>query len=216
MESNALSRVLRHDGSYFYILELGFQQGLYKYILVNWLGKHLGEPKIIYSHTKRMSLSLTDKEYFDNNLLSQKRLDRYFKQGNLYIGGIDRINNQPIREYKEGIVKQKKHATYLRDDNYILIELIQDGEIKSYYINEFVNRNGVVDYESNVIYSEKDLLDMQDEKDYVVNELLKKERVEKKVKDENGYVGTVIEVNGKYKKVSNEESLVKVKRISIN
>ena len=57
---------------------------------------------------------------------------------------------------------------------------------------------------------------MQDEKDYVVNELLKKERVEKKVKDENGYVGTVIEVNGKYKKVSNEESLVKVKRISIN
>ena len=57
---------------------------------------------------------------------------------------------------------------------------------------------------------------MQDEKYYVVNELLKKERVEKKVKDENGYVGTVIEVNGKYKKVSNEESLVKVKRISIN
>ena len=50
---NSLSIVRRHDGSFFYIKEIPFKRGLYKYVLADWEINKLGKPIIIYSHTKR-------------------------------------------------------------------------------------------------------------------------------------------------------------------
>ena len=49
----------------------------------------------------------------------------------------------------------------------------------------------------------------KEETDYVINSVLEKKRVEKKIETENGYVGTTLFVNGKYKKVSFNHSKVK-------
>ena len=75
---NSLSLVHRHDGSYFYIKEVPFKKGLYKYFITDWQANNLGEPIIVYSHTKRSKLTKIEQEYFDNNLLSKKRLSKYF------------------------------------------------------------------------------------------------------------------------------------------
>lgn len=207
---NSLSLVCRHDASFFYIKELPFKRGLYKYVLVDWQANKLGKPIIIYSHTKRSKLSKLEKEFFDNNLLSKKRLAKYIKD-NLYVGGISKINGRPIREVKENIIIKPNYRQYIRNSNYILIELNQDAEIKEYSIYEFVNRKSIVDFiESHPIYSEKDLLHLNnDEKDYVINSLLEKKRVEDKIENENGYVGTTMLINGKYKKVASSKILKK-------
>ena len=216
-QANSLSLVRRHDGSYFYIIELGLSRGLQKYMLADWQGSNLSKPIIIYSHTKRSNLSNLDKEYFDNNLLNSKRLDRYInEENNLYIGGIERIAGQPSRQYKEGIIIRKNFQVYIRNNNYILIELLSKNELQSYNINEFINRKTIIDFETNTIYTEKDLLNMNDETDYVINQLLKKERVEEKVSTSGGYVGTITQINGQYKKVSDEMNVKKAKLLQSN
>lgn len=221
-QANSLSLIKKHDGSYFYLIELGLCRGLYKYMLANWQGNHLGEPMIIYSHTKRSKLSEIDKEFFDNNLLSKKRLDKYIKkQNNLYIGGISRNNGLPTREYKEGNQITKNYKVYTRKNNYILIESIKNGEIKSYNINEFINKQNIINFEKSLIYTEKDLLNMNDdsnneETNYVINNLLKYERVKEKCKNLYGYVGTIIKVGETYKKVANEQNLEIIRKVSAN
>lgn len=214
---NSLSLIKRHDNSYFYLIELGFFHGLYKYMLADWKGNALSEPIIIYSHTKRSSLSDIDKEFFDNNLLHRKRLERYVSnENNLYIGGIDRVNGIPVREYREHTIIRKNFKIYRRDNNYILIELISNDEINSYNINEFINQNNTLDFESNKVYTELDLLNIEDELDYIINTLLDKDRIADKVKTSCGYIGTIQKFNGEYRKIFNEVSLEKVKRISAN
>ena len=89
-------------------------------------------------------------------------------------------------------------------------------EINTYNIYEFLINNGTMNFEKSTIYSEKDLLNMSEETDYVINNLLKKERVEKKIATELGYVGTVTKINGEYRKTANETNLEKLKRISAN
>jgi len=198
---NSLSLVHRHDGSYFYIKELGYSKGLYKYILADWQGNSLGKPIIIYSHTKRSKLSKVDQEFFDNNLLNKKRLNKYINK-NLYIGGIERINNHPVRELREGIQINPNYKIYIRNSNHILIELVKDGQMKTYNIYEFINKKSLIDFqESSKIYSEKDFLNMAEETDYVINTLLSSKRVDEKIKNDNGYVGTVEIVNGRFRKV---------------
>lgn len=198
---NSLSLVHRHDGSYFYIKELGYSKGLYKYILADWQGNSLGKPIIIYSHTKRSKLSKVDQEFFDNNLLNKKRLNKYINK-NLYIGGIERINNHPVRELREGIQINPNYKIYIRNSNHILIELVKDGEMKTYNIYEFINKKSLIDFqESSKIYSEKDFLNMAEETDYVINTLLSSKRIDEKIKNDNGYVGTVEVVNGRFRKV---------------
>lgn len=210
--TNSLSLVHRHDGSYFYIKEIPYKRGLYKYVIADWQSNKLGKPIIVYSHTKRSKLSKLDKEYFDNNFLSKKRLEKYLKE-NLYIGGISKINGRPVREFKENIIIKPNYKAYIRESNYIIIELNKDNEIKEYSIYEFINRKTLVDFEvSYPIYSEKDLLNLKtDEKEYVMNSLLKKQRVEEKIEKENGYVGTIMLINGKYKKVASSKILKKEK-----
>jgi len=44
-----------------------------------------------------------------------------------------------------------------------------------------------------------------------MNSLLKKQRVEEKIEKENGYVGTIMLINGKYKKVASSKILKKEK-----
>jgi len=210
-QKNSLSKVLRHDGSYFYIKELGVSNGLYKYMMADWQGNKLGKPIIFYSHTQRSNLSKVDTEYFDNNLLAKKRLNKYLSS-NLYIGGIKKINNLPVREIKEGIIIIPNYKVYLRDINYILIEQVSQGEIKEYNIYEFINKKTIIDFNESIgLYSEKDLLTLEDELDFVLTNLLNNKRVEEKLISSNGYLGTVEKVNGEYRKVydKNNETIVK-------
>lgn len=210
-QKNSLSKVLRHDGSYFYIKELGVSNGLYKYMMADWQGNKLGKPIIFYSHTQRSNLSKVDTEYFDNNLLAKKRLNKYLSS-NLYIGGIKKINNLPVREIKEGIIIIPNYQVYLRDINYILIEQVSKEEINEYNLYEFVNTKTIIDFnEFKGIYSEKDLLTLKDELDFVLTNLLNKKRIEEKLISSNGYVGTVEKVNGEYRKVYDKanENIVK-------
>lgn len=201
-QKNSLSLVKRYDGSFFYIKELGYKKSLYKYIIADWEGKSLSKPIIIYSHTKRSKLSKIDQDFFDNNLLNKKRLNKYIKK-NLYIGGIDRINDKPVREIRENIIIKPTYNVYIRNFNYITIDLIEAKKLKKYSIYEFVNEKNVINFiESTPIYSEKDFINMSDETDYVINNLLSNKRVAEKIKNNNGYVGTVELVNGKYRKVS--------------
>lgn len=212
-EKNSLSKVLRHDGSYFYIKELGVTNGLYKYMMADWQGNKLGKPIIFYSHTQRSKLSKIETEYFDNNLLSKKRLNKYLNT-NLYIGGIKKINNVPIREIKEGIIINPNYKVYLRNSNYILIELVTTTELKEYNIFEFINRKTIIDFKESLgLYSEKDLLNLNDELDYVLINLLNSKRVEEKLTSSNGYLGTVEKVNGEYRKVYDKTTESKVKQI---
>ena len=212
-EKNSLSKVLRHDGSFFYIKELGKSKGLYKYMMVDWQGNKLGKPIIFYSHTQRSKLSKIETEYFDNNLLSKKRLNKYINT-NLYIGGIKKINNVPLREMKEGITIIPNYKVYLRDINYILIEQITQEEIKEYNIFEFINRKTLIDFKESLgLYSEKDLLNLNDELDYVLTNLLNSKRIEEKQISSNGYLGTVEKVNGEYRKIYNKSSETKVKQL---
>lgn len=212
-EKNSLSKVLRHDGSFFYIKELGKSKGLYKYMMADWQGNKLGKPIIFYSHTQRSKLSKIETEYFDNNLLSKKRLNKYINT-NLYIGGIKKINNVPLREMKEGITIIPNYKVYLRDINYILIEQITQEEIKEYNIFEFINRKTLIDFKESLgLYSEKDLLNLNDELDYVLTNLLNSKRIEEKQISSNGYLGTVEKVNGEYRKIYNKSSETKVKQL---
>lgn len=207
---NSLSIVRRHDGSFFYIKEIPFKRGLYKYVLADWEINKLGKPIIIYSHTKRSKLTNLEQEYFDNNLLSKKRINKYVNK-NLYIGGISKINGRLYREVKEDIIIEPNYKQYIRNSNYIIIELNQSGELNEYSIYEFLNKKIEIDFEtSNPIYSEKNLLNLtKEETDYVINTLLEKKRVQKKLENENGYVGTTVFINGKYKKVSASKTLKK-------
>lgn len=209
---NSLSLVKRHDGSYFYIKELGSTKGLYKYVLVDWCSNKLGSPIIFYSHTKRSTLSILDKEFFDNNLLSKKRLAKYINR-NLYIGGIKKIDNYPKRELKEGYVIEPNYQVYIRDNNYIIIELLKSGEINNFVIYEFVNNLKEIDFEESLIYTEKNLLHLNDEEEYVINNLLNKRRVKEKIKENNGYIGTVEKVKNNYRKVTSIVNENKIKAL---
>lgn len=207
---NSLSLVHRHDGTFFYIKEMPFKRGLYKYIIDDWQANKLGKPIIIYSHTKRSKLSKIEQEYFDNNLLSKKRLKKY-SNTNLYIGGISKINGRPCREKKEGFIIKPNYKQYIRNSNYIIIELNKSGELNEYSIYEFINKKTEIDFEeSTPIYSEKDLLNLnKEETEYVINSLLEKKRVKRKIENENGYVGTTMLINGNYKKVASSKILKK-------
>lgn len=207
-ELNALSLIQRHDGSYFYLVELGFTKGLYKYILVNWENKHISEPSLIFSHTKRSILTKPLKEFFDNNLLNLKRIEKYKKQNNCYIGGIDKINGLPVREFKEGLIVKPKYKIYKREDSYLLIEYMGEKQnLKTYIIYEIMPTEEVMNFMESKIYTEKDLLNLTaEEESYVLNNLLKRERVSKKVKNNNGYIGTIEQVNGTFRKKSYEAS----------
>ena len=199
---NSLDLVKRHDGSYFYIKELGREKSLYKYAIADWQGNSLGKPLIFYSHAKRSKLSKVAKEFFDNNLINPQRLKRYLKN-NLYIGGINRINNRLVREIKEEIKIKPNYKQYIRDTNYIIVELIKTSQINKYNLYEFINRKTIVDFEQSSIFTEKDLLNLNtDEENYVINKMLSKKRVSEKIENENGYVGTVEKINGKYRKIS--------------
>lgn len=213
---NSLSKVLRHDGSFFYIKELGKSNGLYKYMMADWQGNTLGKPIIFYSHTKRSKLSKIDTEFFDNNLLSKKRINIYISS-NLYIGGIKKVNNQPVREVQQGLTIKPNYEVYLRNNNYILIELVEDTELKKYNIYEFINRKTIIDFEEALnVYSEKNLLSLNEEKNFVLNHLLNSKRVEEKLKTANGYIGTVEKVNGEYRKIYNKDVETKVKQLKKN
>ena len=86
-----------------------------------------------------------------------------------------------------------------------MIELEVEDELNLYNIYEFINKKDVVDFEmSSPIYSEKDFMNLGEEEAYVLNNLLDSDRVRNKIKNANGYVGTVEKVNGVYKKISNE------------
>jgi len=212
-QKNSLSKVLRHDGSFFYIIELEVSNGLYKYMMTDWQGNRLGKPIIFYSHTQRSKLSKVDAEYFDNNLLSKKRLSKYLNT-NLYIGGIKKVNNIPIREVKEGVIIIPNYKVYLRDINYILIEQVTQEEIKEYNIFEFINKKNVIDFKETLgLYSEKDLLNLDDELDYVLTNLLNSKRIEEKLISSNGYIGTVEKVNGEYRKVYDKLTETKIKQL---
>jgi len=216
VQLNSLSKVLRHDGSFFYIKELEKLNGLYKYMMADWQGNRLGKPIIFYSHTKRSTLSKIDTEFFDNNLLSKNRLNKYLSN-NLYIGGIKKVNNHPVREVKQSLTIQPNYVVYLRNNNYIIIELVEDSELKRYNIYEFINRKTIIDFEESLsIYSEKNLLFLNEEKEYVLNNLLNSKRVEEKLKTSNGYIGTVEKVNGEYRKIYNKDVETKVKQLKIN
>ena len=156
-----------------------------------------------------------NQEYFDNNLLSKKRLEKYINK-NLYIGGISKINGRPVREIKDNIIIEPNYKAYVRTANYIIVELNENKEIKKYTIYEFVNRKSIIDFEiTHPIFSEKDFLNLKkDETDYIINKLLDKKRIGEKILDTtNGYIGTVEVINGKYKKVSHPESLEKIKHL---
>ena len=209
-DKNALSLVKRYDGSYFYIVELGFSNGLYKYVLANW-DNGLTEPLVIYSHTKRSNLTAVEQEFFDNNLLSQERLKRYLGKNNTYIGGIDRYDNNLVREFKDGLIRQIKYKVYIRNNNYILIDYITGGPVNTYNIDEFISKDNQMNFNSSTIYTEKDLLNLtEEEQPFVLNELLNQERVLKKVTNNHGYVGTIEKINGVYKKVRSEKNELEI------
>lgn len=211
-QQNSFSLIKRYDGSYIYLLELHAYNEFYKYMIATWVGNHISEPFMIYSHTKRSALPTVEKEYFDNNLLERTRINKYLGSHNLYIGGISRAYKRPVREFKEGIVIPRNYKVYLRDDNYILIEKTSDGNLKSYVIHEFFQNENYMDYDSTRIYSELDLLNLGEEKEYVINSLLNKDRVKKKCEEALGYVGSVTNVNGEYKKTYDEATMENLKR----
>lgn len=211
---NALSLVKRHDGSYFYLIELGLFNGYYKYMLANWDSNKLSSPIIIYSHTKRSNLSLSEQEFFDNNLLNKNRLEKYLTTGNAYIGGIDKIQDVLIREYKEGVFIPIKYKVYNRNNNFLLIENISMGDLNCYSLNEFINRTSAMDFETATIYTEKNLLSLSEEETpFVLNTLLDKRRVDKKVENNNGYVGSVEKIEGVFKKTYNENKEIQLKKM---
>ena len=215
MEINALSLIQRHDGSYFYLVELGYIKGLYKYIICNWNKSKLDKPILIYSHTKRSKLTLPLKEFFDNNLLNTERLKKYREKNNTYIGGIDKVNNVTVREFKEGVVIPTKYKIYEREGNYILIENIGFlNNLNIYMIYEFSVVGEEMKFFESKIYSETDLLNLTDEdQDFVINNLLSKERVAKKVKNNYGYVGTVENINGVLRRKTYTDKELKLKEV---
>ena len=214
---SALSLVKRHDGSYFYIMELGFSGGLYKYLLANWNKNKLDEPKLIYSHTKRSSLNKVQKEFFDINLLRVTRIEWYKKQNNVYIGGIQSNGNYLARTYHERIdFVPIKYAVYKRKNNYILVEKIGTfGKCFKFNIYEFINTGDVMDFQLSPVFTEKDLLHLQDEeKEYVINQLLDPKRIEDKIKNKSGYIGTVEKINGVFRKQVSASALEQVKKLN--
>ena len=64
-----------------------------------------------------------------------------------------------------------------------------------------------------MIYTEKNLLNIEseEEKIYIINTLLNKERVAKKIETSNGYIGSVEKVNGEFRKTFSERNFEKIK-----
>jgi len=203
----------RDDGTKFIIADITTSNGskIHEYMQceITEDGKP-GKTNIIVSENSFFDLEGDKLHAAINSLLSKDRIERYTSNGaNGYVGFLGPENNKIYNEYLRNYSNPSKNYSRHDDTNVTLTKTKEQPFAKngvySYRCCEFVlDEEGVVRAKVDGIYSEDDIDKFYGaDHDFVfANSSLSRSRIDSKVQNSAGYVGTVIQVGSRLNKAA--------------
>ena len=208
----------REDGSKFIISQIGSQevngQRIFRYCYSEVYSDNTkGAPIILYSEVNLAALDVKKQKKqelpkdFEKNivnvLFSEKNIrDSIYIKGTNYVGKIGETeeikkDSKICDVFRNRTKKFYRGAAYISPG--IVIQKMSEEPIevegkKVYYydIFEYVEENGKEVLKRNRVFTEKDLF-KETKKDKMVNQLLSRERLDRKAKDDGGYIGYLLD-----------------------